>query len=95
MYRYKKAEILQDEPSALEKKLKKHARVKMDKKTIKSCFGGVKCCQNQVFRNKTVHRRYHGREMSKGKDICRGDFFTSLKAKVSSEKTFFALQQVC
>ena len=34
--------------------------------------------------------------MSKEKDVCRGgDFFTSLKAKVSSEKTFFVLQQVC
>ena len=35
MYRYKKAEILQGEPSALEKKFKKHARVKMDKKRLK------------------------------------------------------------
>ena len=66
----KNAEILWGESSALGK-----IKEVMDKKQLRKLkvLGDVKSIRgrnSQVSGHQTVHRRYHGRGMSKGKDIC-------------------------
>ena len=48
----------------------------------KSCVKSIRGSKSQISQHQTVHRRYHGIGMSKGKDICGwGKFFASLGAK--------------
>ena len=96
MYRYKKAEILQGESSALEK-IKEHVRVvKMEKKRLKVALAvldavKVKFPETKRFIDDIMEDECQKEKISAEEVI----FFTSLEAKSQLRKTFFVLQRVC
>ena len=92
VYRNKKAEILQGESSALEK-IKKHARVTMDKKQLRVALTVLeavktKYLQIKQFIDNTMEDECQKQKKSANEVI----FFISLEAKSQLRKPFFVLQ---